>query len=200
MSWIEVVEPEDAEGRLEKLYKSVQSADGHVDHILKIHSLRPITLKGHLEIYKAALHSKPNGLSMRERELMAVCVSLLNKCDYCVQHHRAGLARTLGGDAALADEITRASVGEFESDQLTERERVLIVYTTKLTMDAQNMVKSDLEPLRAIGLDDATILDLNQVVAYFAYANRTVNGLGVDVAGEVLGLHPDEDAEGFAHI
>ena len=66
MSWIEIVEPEDAEGRLEKIYKSVQTPDGHVDHFLKIHSLRPMTLKGHLEIYKAALHSKPNGLSMRE--------------------------------------------------------------------------------------------------------------------------------------
>jgi uncharacterized peroxidase-related enzyme len=199
MSWIDIVEPEDAEGRLEKIYKSVQTPDGHVDHILKIHSLRPMTLKGHLEIYKAALHSKPNGLSMRERELTAVCVSLLNKCDYCVRHHRAGLARTLGGDAAFVEEITRASVGEIESDKLTERERVLSAYTIKLTMNPQNMVAEDLAPLRAIGLDDATILDLNQVVAYFAYANRTVNGLGVEVAGEALGLHPDEDEEGFAH-
>lgn len=176
MSWIEIIEPGEAKGRLESLYKGVQSPDGHVDNILKIHSLRHRTLRGHLELYKAALHSKPNGLSMRERELVGVCVSLLNECDYCVQHHRAGLARTLGGDADLAEEITRASIGEIDSENLTERERVLCDYTIKLTTDPQNMVAADLEPLRAIGLDDASILDLNQIVSYFAYANRTVNG------------------------
>ena len=199
MPWIEIVEPGEASGPLERLYKGVQSADGHVDNILKIHSLRPRSLRGHLELYKAALHSKPNGLSMRERELVGVCVSLLNECDYCVQHHRAGLARTLGGDLALAEELTQASIGAVESEKLTSRERALCNYTSKLTTNPTNMMASDLEPLRAAGLDDATILDLNQVVAYFAYANRTVNGLGVEVAGEPLGLHPDEDEEGFAH-
>ena len=61
------------------------------------------------------------------------------------------------------------------------------------------MAARDLASLRAQGLDDAVILDLNQIVAYFAYANRTVNGLGVEIAGEPLGLHPDEEQEGFAH-
>lgn len=199
MAWIEMVEPGKAKGPLESIYQSVQTPDGHVDNILKIHSLRPRTLRGHLEIYKATLHSKPNGLSMRERELVGVCVSLLNECDYCVQHHRAGLARTLGGDTALADELTQASIGAIESEKLSSRERALCAYTNKLTSKPAKMLASDLEPLKAVGLDDATILDLNQVVAYFAYANRTVNGLGVEVAGEALGLHPDEDAEGFAH-
>ena len=48
-------------------------------------------------------------------------------------------------------------------------------------------------------LDDADILDLNQIAAYFADANQMVNGLGVEVAGEPLGLHPDEEREGFQH-
>ncbi len=199
MAWIDIIEPDKAAGPLEKLYQSVQSPDGHVDNILKIHSLRPRTLRGHLEIYKAALHSKPNGLSMRERELVGVCVSLLNNCDYCVQHHTVGLARALGGDSALAEELVQASVGNIQSDQLTDREKVLCDHAKKLTLDPQNMEASDLDPLREAGLDDATILDLNQDIAYFAYANRTVNGLGVEVAGEPLGLHPDENEEGFAH-
>lgn len=33
-------------------------------------------------------------------------------------------------------------------------------------------------------------LEINQVVAYFAYANRTVLGLGVNTEGEILGLSP----------
>jgi uncharacterized protein YciW len=44
--------------------------------------------------------------------------------------------------------------------------------------------------MRSAGLDDGEILEVNQVVAYFAYANRTVSGLGVTTAGDVLGLSP----------
>ena len=61
------------------------------------------------------------------------------------------------------------------------------------------MQKNDLEPLRSVGLTDAGILDLNQIIAYFAYANRTVLGLGINTGGDILGLHPSEDEEGFGH-
>lgn len=198
MAWIKRIEIEKAEGLLAKLYDAVKTPDGHVDHILQIHSLRPRTLKGHLELYKAALHSKPNALSQRERELLAVCVSLLNDCHYCVVHHQAGLAGHIGS-VDLAEELAQASVGNRESDEITERELVMCAYARKLTLDLGNMLEEDLDAMRAIGMDDAAILDVNQIVAYFAYANRTVNGLGVNPAGEPLGLHPDENVEGFGH-
>lgn len=43
------------------------------------------------------------------------------------------------------------------------------------------MQASDLESLRAAGLDDGQILEANQVIAYFAYVNRVVDGLGVEL-------------------
>ena len=51
--------------------------------------------------------------------------------------------------------------------------------------------------MRAAGMDDGQILEINQVVAYFAYANRTVLGLGVTTQGDVLGQSPgnSEDVE-----
>lgn len=198
MAWIETIDVKQAQAPLKKLYDAAQTPDGHVDNILKVHSLRPRTLRAHLEIYKASLHTKPNALSPRERELVGVCVSLLNGCHYCVQHHQAGLARHLG-DAQLAEELAQASIGARTSSNFSPRERALCDYTRKLTEKPGNMQASDLEPLRAAGLDDAAILDLNQIVAYFAYANRTVNGVGVEVAGEPLGLHPDEAHPGFEH-
>jgi uncharacterized protein YciW len=44
--------------------------------------------------------------------------------------------------------------------------------------------------MRRQGLSDGEILEVNQVVAYFAYANRTVLGLGVTTEGDTLGLSP----------
>ncbi|MGD9548369.1 MAG: hypothetical protein AB7V45_12600 [Candidatus Krumholzibacteriia bacterium] len=43
------------------------------------------------------------------------------------------------------------------------------------------MGPGDLDPLRAHGLDDRAIVDLNQVVAYFNYVNRIAQGLGVEL-------------------
>lgn len=198
MTWIDVIQPKDAKGRLKKLYDQVVDPTGHVDNILTSHSLRPRTLHGHLWLYKATMHTKPNELSNRERELIAVCVSRSNLCDYCITHHQAGLARIVE-DEDLAEEISRAAVNEISSDKLTDRERAFCDYALKLTISPGIMEKNDIILLRKAGLTDAGILDLNQIVAYFAYANRTVNGLGVDAVGDALGLHPSEDEEGFGH-
>lgn len=198
MSWIRVIDEGEAEGKLAEIYRRLKSPGGQIDNIMKVHSLRPRTLQGHLEIYKAAIHSRPNALTPRERELVGVTVSQLNGCDYCVEHHRAGLARHLGSED-LAYELSEAAVGKRESEKITERELAMCAYATKLTKTPADMAESDLEPLREAGLADEAILDVNQIAAYFAYANRTVLGLGVDAAGEVLGLHPSEDEEGFRH-
>jgi uncharacterized protein YciW len=55
--------------------------------------------------------------------------------------------------------------------------------------------------LREAGLDDGEILEVNQVVSYFAYANRTVLGLGVDTTGDALGLSPgnSESPDDWGH-
>ena len=55
------------------------------------------------------------------------------------------------------------------------------------------------ERIRDAGLSDGEILEVNQVAAYFAYANRTVTGLGVHTEGERLGLCPPDDEEDWHH-
>ena len=63
--------------------------------------------------------------------------------------------------------------------EATERERAIVDYALELTVAPGTMTESALEPMRAAGLSDAEILDTNQVAAYYAYANRLVDGLGV---------------------
>jgi hypothetical protein len=46
--------------------------------------------------------------------------------------------------------------------------------------------------MRAAGYDDGEILEINHVTAYFAYANRTVLGLGCSTDGDILGLSPNQ--------
>lgn len=84
MSWIKVIDEGDAEGRLARLYRAnLDPEHAVVDNILKIHSLRPDTLDGHLKLYRSALQPSPVvGMTRREREIVAVAVSAFNECHY----------------------------------------------------------------------------------------------------------------------
>jgi len=176
MAYIETIAPEDATGELADLYKRVGNPDGTVDNVMSIHALNPDTLRTHFEMYTAALH-RPSPLSRAEREMVAVVVSRLNGCRYCLQHHLAGLKRLLPDDRhrdadCLADgRVTR----------LPERENAIIAYAMKLTTNPHDMQVGDVEALRDAGLDDRAILDLAQCIGYFCYVNRIVQGLGVAI-------------------
>ena len=69
----------------------------------------------------------------------------------------------------------------------------MLKYANKLTLSIQNMEKNDVEKLRVIGIIDGEILEVNQVVAYFNYSNRLLNGLGVSTSGDVVGFYSGSD-------
>lgn len=200
MSWIEMIGADKAAGRLKALYDRIAGPRGQVDHVLAIHGLRPHTLEGHMALYKAVLHHGANRLDTAYLETIGCYVSALNGCDYCLEHHFAGLKRLLKDDARAAE--IRAAL---ESDSLgaafVRREAAGLVYARKLTRNPAGMEKTDIASLRDAGFDDGEILEINQVTAYFAYANRTVLGLGVSHVGEELGLSPGDsaDPENWSH-
>ena len=174
MAYIKTISETDATGELAQWYRRVSNPDGTVDNVMKVHSLNVDTLRTHFEMYRAALHD-PSPLSRGEREMVAVVVSRLNGCRYCLAHHRAGLQH-------LLPEPRRPVAAALEAGDETDlrpRESALIEYAIRLTTQPQAMTAADLEPLRNAGLDDRAILDLAQVVGYFNYVNRIVIGLGV---------------------
>ena len=56
----------------------------------------------------------------------------------------------------------------------------MLRFADKLTRDSGAMARSDVDALRDVGLDDESILDLVQLIAYFNYTNRVATALGVD--------------------
>lgn len=198
MTWIRTVRPTDAEGKLKKLYQQVAAPDGSVDQILQAHSLRPHTLSGHMALYKNALHHSGNSVPKWFLELLGVYVSLLNQCAYCVAHHFEGLKRLLKDDDhayRMLDNLRANQLEPFEKSQ-----QLALIYTRTLTETPSKVSESLVEDLRSAGWQDGEILEINQVVSYFAYANRTVLGLGCSHKDETLGLSPSSSSEGnWAH-
>ena len=91
-------------------------------------------------------------------------------------HHRRGLRRLLRDDALLARiEADPGSAG------LGDRDRALLAYVDKLTLRPGEMERADVEALRAAGFGDADVLHVCEVVAYYAYANRIADGLGIEL-------------------
>ncbi len=192
--WIETIAPDEAEGRLADIYRRVRGPNGEVDNILRVHSLRPHTLEGHMALYKAVLHHPRNRLPKWLLEAIGVYVSALNRCHYCFAHHGQGLARLLA-DERRSREMLAALEQDRPEEVFEGRELAAMRYARALTLTPADVVRDDVLALRQAGFDDGEILEIDQVTSYFAYANRTVLGLGVTTAGDTLGLSPGGGAE-----
>jgi uncharacterized peroxidase-related enzyme len=198
MPFIDVIGPESAAGRLSKIYNQVSGPGGQVDNVLQIHSLRPHSLEGHMALYKAVLHHPRNRTPIWFLEAIGVLVSLLNDCSYCAKHHGAGMKRLM----AREPEKFEACMAELQKDEparpFNKAQRSALVYAKKLTQRPGDISAEDIRRMREAGLSDGKILEVNQVASYFAYANRTVTGLGVHTEGEQLGFAPSDD-EAWEH-
>lgn len=192
--WINHVAYDKSEGRLRQLYDRVKGPDNNVDNIMLAHSLRPHTMEGHMALYKATLHHAKNTIETWFLEALGVHTSLLNGCDYCVEHHFVGMKKQLRDDAR-ADAIRMALATDTPSAAFSDKEMAAIQYATELTRSPDSLTQASIDSLREAGWPDEQILEINQVVAYFNYANRTVLGLGVCATGDVLGLSPNSTAD-----
>jgi uncharacterized peroxidase-related enzyme len=200
VTWINTISYDDSEGGLRELYDRVKGPDNNVDNIMLAHSLRMHTMQGHMTLYKYVLHHPRNALPKAYLEAIGVYVSSLNNCGYCLEHHFAGMARSLG-DADRADGIRRALENRRPEEAFDGADLAGLNYASKLTLAADQVVEEDIEALRQAGLDDGEILEINQVTAYFSYANRTVLGLGVGTDGDIIGLSPGDskDPDNWSH-
>ena len=190
-SWIEFVPYEQAEGKLKTLYDRIKGPDNNVDNIMLVHSLRPHSMEGHMALYKNVLHHSGNTLPKWLLELVGVYVSLLNDCTYCVEHHYSGLKRLLKDDDRALKLRRALEAGQYQA--FDAREQAILRYAEALTRRPASVEAALIEAMRSAGLSDGEILEVNQVTAYFAYANRTVLGLGVTTDGDILGLSPNAE-------
>jgi len=201
MPWIETVAYEDANGKLKALYDRVKGPDNNVDNIMMMHSLRPHTMEGHMALYKYVLHHRDNTIDKWFLETIGVWVSTLNKCEYCVKHHFAGLKRLLADDKKATQLKAAIDSDNIAAAPLDERQKTAMEYTRRLTHNLTSVLEDIIKKMRAAGYSDGEILEINQVAAYFNYANRTVLGLGCSTEGDILGLSPNNnnDPDDWGH-
>jgi uncharacterized peroxidase-related enzyme len=196
-AWISMISDQDASPALQAALALARTPAGTVDNVMRVHSHRPHTLLGHIKLYRAVLHDDANTVPVWLQETIASYVSLINRCDYSYANHWSN-ARHLIGDAARADAMEAALRADDPAQAFSGAELEMLSYAAKLTRAPGDMVAGDVERLRAAGVDDGQILEVNQVCGYFNYVNRLLNGLGVSLKGDVVGFYamerPDDGA------
>jgi len=183
-----MISDEDANPALREALDVARTPHGTVDNVMRVHSLRPSTMRGHVTLYHAVLHDETNTIPTWLQETISSYVSILNNCSYSLANHWANACHLIA-DQARADSIEAALRADKPEQVFSGQELALLRYSRKLTCRPQSMEEADVMALRDAGLDDGAILEVNQIVGYFNYVNRLLNGLGVATSGDVVGYY-----------
>lgn len=191
-AWIDMISDADADEALLDVLKLARTPHGTVDNVMRVHSLRPNTMRGHVILYRAALHDDDNTIPTWFQETISSYVSILNNCPYSLANHWAN-ARHLMGDDTRADLVEKALQAREPEAAFEGRELALLKYAEKLTLKPGDMQQSDVQALKDAGVPDGEILEANQIIGYFNYVNRCLNGLGVTTDGDIVGYYAEAE-------
>lgn len=179
-----LIEPNNEEkiSRLENIYVRDLPSDvvklnesNHGENWIRALSVNPDTARRFASYFGSLFTSaKTARLPLQERELIAVIVSAENGCGLCEIHHTIAL-----GD--LIDDHARARriALDHHLAPLSDREHAIAAFALKVTREPKSIEAADFEALRAVGLDDADIVEAVETSAWFNHTNRIFITLGV---------------------
>jgi uncharacterized peroxidase-related enzyme len=140
---------------------------GFVPNVLRAYAFAPAKLQAFADMYNDLMLAESN-LSKLEREMIAVAVSSVNHCYYCLTAHGAAV-RQLSGNPALGEQMVmnyRAAEG------LTPKQVAMLDFADKLTRNPNAIVEADRQALRDAGFSDRDIWDIAAVASFFNMSNR----------------------------
>ena len=144
---------------------------GLVPNVLKAYSFDIEKLNAFTKMYNNLMLSR-SGLSKLEREMIAVTVSSINKCFYCLVAHGAAV-RQLSGDPKLGEMIAM----NYRVAPLTQRQRTMLGFVEKVTKESAAIDENDRNVLRSVGFTDHDIWDIANITGFFNMSNRVASAV-----------------------
>ena len=139
---------------------------GFVPNVLKAFSFDMAKLEAFVA-YRNDLMQGESGLTKLEREMIATAASAQNRCYYCITAHGASV-RYLSGDPVLGEQVAM----NYRAARLNKRQRAMLDFTVKLTVEPWTIEEEDRERLRRAGFSDRDIWDIAAVAAFYNMTNR----------------------------
>jgi uncharacterized peroxidase-related enzyme len=154
---------------MEAYFKKCEEKLGFVPNVLKAYAFDMPKLEAFVAMYNDLMLA-PSGLSKLEREMIAVAVSSVNRCYYCLVAHGAAV-RQLSGDPPLGELM----VMNFGAARLSKRQRAMLDFAVKLTAEPWTVEEEDREKLRRAGFSARDVWDIAAVAGFFNMSNRVAS-------------------------
>lgn len=156
---------------------------GLIPNVLKAYAFDIAKLNAFSAMYNDLMLAE-SGLTKLEREMIAVCVSSINRCWYCQVAHGAAV-RELSGDPVLGEAI----VMNWRVAALTAKQRAMLDFAEKLTVASSKIEEADRQALRDAGFSDRDIWDIASVTGFFNMTNRVASASGMEPNPDYHGAH-----------
>lgn len=168
---------------MQKYFTVCDEKLGMVPNVLLAYAHDEAKLLAFNGLYENLMLSR-NGLSKLEREMIAVVVSSINHCFYCLTAHGAAV-RQISGDPMLGEQM----VMNYRAAGLTPRLRAMLDFAAKLTETPDRIEEADRQALRDAGFSDVDIWDIAAVAAFFNMTNRLASAVDMQPNPEYHAQH-----------
>jgi uncharacterized peroxidase-related enzyme len=139
---------------------------GFVPNVLRAYAFDAVKLRAFIDMVDNLMLAE-SGLSKLEREMIAVAVSAVNHCHYCLTAHGAAV-RQRAGDPLMGEFIAQ----NYRAAGLPARQKAMLDFAVKLTEAPDKIEEADREALRKAGFSDRDIWDIAAVAGFFNMSNR----------------------------
>ena len=163
--------PAELDEDMRRYFEVCQEKLGMVPNVLRAHSFDQDKLRAFAGLYNNLMLAD-SGLTRLEREMIAVVVSAVNRCFYCLVAHGQAVRR-LSGDPQLGELL----VLNHRAAELPPRQRAMLDFAVHLTETPHRIDGADRQRLRDAGLSERDIWDVAAVAGFFNMTNRLASAV-----------------------
>jgi uncharacterized peroxidase-related enzyme len=164
MNRLHQVDPTQATGKARELFDTIQSRLGKIPNLMRVFANSPAAFEAYVNFSGALSRGV---LPLKLRESIALAVSEINGCGYCLSAHTLSSAR-----AGLSQEDILAARRSIATD---DKYDAALKLARAIALQRGHIASDDLQNARAAGLNDAEIVEIIQHVALNALTNYTNN-------------------------
>jgi len=151
---------------MQAYFDKCQEKLGYVPNVLRSFGFDNAKLQAFVD-YRQELVQNAENLSKLEIEMIATVVSAQNRCFYCITVH-GNSVRALSGDPILGEMM----VMNYRAARLPKRQRAMLDFAVKMTVESYAIEEEDREKLRRVGFTDRDIWDIASIAAFYNMTNR----------------------------
>ena len=182
MAFIQTISEPEAAGATADLYQQSLARSGYVPNMTKAFSHRPEVNAG----WTALLGSVRGNMELRRYELVTLAAARELRSSYCMLAHGSVVLREFFTEAELLD-----IVAERANSALTDLERAIMRFATRVVRDATSISQGDVDALKSHGLSDAEIFDVVTCAAARCFFSKTLDALGVEPDAAYATIDPE---------